>query len=82
LRGGLRINKNEYDYESKVKYTSFKNNDAYGDDLAGGVDNTDRDRARAELERQLNEVKSATRSLMRKAPESDVIHDPLLAEKY
>lgn len=54
---------------------------SYDRDGDNGDDILERKKAWAELEREQDEVKSNIRSLMRKAPESKEMENPLLAER-
>eukprot|EP00347_Sterkiella_histriomuscorum_P022258 403331120 len=72
---------------SKVTHSHFYHNDDFDRDVDDGNDSDEseailkRKQAWAELEREQEEVKRNIKSLMKTAPESRVIEDPMLADR-
>jgi hypothetical protein len=73
-------------FTSKVPSTTFyENNDVgaggYDSDQAQNEDLLKRKRAWAELEREQDEVKRNIKSILKTAPESRVMDDPIMADR-
>lgn len=69
----------EDNYSSEVGPSTFYKPSALGIDNDTNEEIFNRKKAWAELEREQDEVRSNIRSMMRKAPESNEIENPLLA---
>lgn len=68
------------EYSTKIHHHFYPKSDYEGDESESD-EILQRKRAWAELEREQEEVKRNIKSLMKKAPESRVIEDPMLAER-
>lgn len=79
----LQNNLQDMNYQGGVSSDVFysKGNDGFNIDNDTHTDLYNRKKAWAELEREQDEVKNNIKSLMRRAPESNEIENPLLAER-